>query len=91
MIKFIGTAQGTGFILSKVPAGFNGPVHRHDGLEYLYVIEGSAISNGTLLKTGYGFIAEPGTLHSEFSSPSGATVRRHVHVSGWRRIIASIR
>jgi hypothetical protein len=73
MIKFIGTAKGTGFILSKVPAGFKGPVHRHDGLEYLYVIEGSAISNGTLLKAGCGFIAEPGTLHSEFSSPSGAT------------------
>lgn len=53
-------------------AGFKGPVHRHDGLEYLYVIEGSAISNGVSLKAGCGFIAEPGTLHGEFSSPSGA-------------------
>ena len=73
MLKFIGTAKGTGFILSKVPAGFKGPVHRHDGLEYLYVIEGSVISNGTLLKAGHGYIAGPGTQHSEFSSSSGAT------------------
>ncbi len=73
MLKFIGAAKGTGFILSKVPAGFKGPVHRHDGLEYLYVIDGSVISNGTLLKAGHGYIAEPGTRHEEFLSASGAT------------------
>ena len=73
MLKFIGTAKGTGFILSKVPAGFKGPVHRHDGLEYLYVIDGSVVSNRTLLKAGYGFIAEPGTQHEEFTSATGAT------------------
>ena len=72
MIKLIGSAQGTGFILSKIAPGFSGPVHTHEGLEYLYVIEGSVISNGTLLEAGHGYIAEPGTLHEEFSSPDGA-------------------
>ena len=73
MLKFIGTAKGTGFILSKVPAGFKGPVHSHGGLEYLYVIDGSVISNGTLLRAGHGYIAEPGTRHEEFLSSLGAT------------------
>jgi hypothetical protein len=73
MYKFIGKAKGTGFILSKMPPGCKGPVHKHDELEYLYVIEGSVYSNGRLLEAGYGFIAEPGTVHEEFYSPSGAT------------------
>ena len=73
MLKLIGTAQGTGFILSKIPPGFSGPAHHHDALEYLYVIEGSVISNGKLLEAGHGYIAEPGTQHDEFSSSSGAT------------------
>jgi anti-sigma factor ChrR (cupin superfamily) len=73
MLKFIATAKGTGLILSKVPPGCKGPVHVHEGLEYLYVIEGSVVSNGKRLAAGCGFIAEPGTLHEEFTSSTGAT------------------
>ena len=73
MIKFIGTAEGTGFILSKVPPGCIGPPHYHEGLEYLYVIDGSVVSNGVLLEAGHGYIAESGTEHHEFYSEAGAT------------------
>jgi quercetin dioxygenase-like cupin family protein len=73
MIKLIGTAEGNGFILPKVPPGCIGPPHQHKGLEYLYVIEGSVVSNGTLLEAGHGYIAESGTDHHEFSSETGAT------------------
>lgn len=73
MLKFIATAKGTGLILSKVPPGCKGPVHIHEGLEYLYVIEGSVVSNGKYLEAGCGFIAEAGTLHEEFTSSTGAT------------------
>jgi quercetin dioxygenase-like cupin family protein len=73
MLKLIAIAKGTGLILSKVPPGCKGPVHIHDGLEYLYVIEGSVVSNGKLLEAGCGFIAEAGTLHEEFTSSTGAT------------------
>lgn len=71
-LKFIGTTQGTGFILSEVPAGFEGPAHDHDGFEYMFVVEGSVISNGKLLEAGHGYIAEPGTRHEQFFSPDGA-------------------
>ncbi len=73
MLKIIATAKGTGLILSKVPPGCKGPVHTHDGLECLYVIEGSVVSNGKRLVAGCGFIAETGTLHEEFTSSTGAT------------------
>jgi quercetin dioxygenase-like cupin family protein len=69
-----GYGEVTGFILSKVPPDHKGPIHRHDGLEYLYVIEGSVISNGKLLIAGCGYIAEPGTQHDDFSSSMGATI-----------------
>lgn len=72
-IKQIGMAEGTGMILSRVPPGFSGPPHGHPGLEYLYVIEGSVISNGVTLTAGCGYIAGSGTDHPEFSSPEGAT------------------
>lgn len=72
-IKRIGELEGTGMILSRVPPGFVGPPHVHDGLEYLYVIDGSVVSNGRTLTAGSAYIAGSGTDHPEFRSPNGAT------------------
>ncbi len=71
-IKLIAALGGTGFILTEVPAGFVGPVHHHDGLEYLYVLEGSVVSNGVRVEAGGGYIAAAGTEHDEFRSETGA-------------------
>jgi quercetin dioxygenase-like cupin family protein len=71
-IKQIGTMEGTGMILSRVPPGCEGPAHIHPGLEYLYVIEGSVVSNGIELKAGSAYIAGSGTEHQEFYSETGA-------------------
>ncbi len=41
---------------------------REINAEYFYVVEGFVISNGKLLESDRGYIAEPNTVHSGFRS-----------------------
>jgi uncharacterized cupin superfamily protein len=71
-IKYVGSHEGVGFVLSEVPAACSGPHHIHQDFECVYILEGSVISNGVLYQAGQGFIAGANSEHYEFRSETGA-------------------
>ena len=63
-----------GRYLLRLEPGCVGPLHRHEGWDEFFVIEGSIHdSDGTVLETGDYALYEPGSTHWT-DSPSGATV-----------------
>ena len=74
-MKSMGVADGKTMAMFKFDAGYVGAVHEHvDEPEFTYVLDGSVISNGVLMKVGHGYAVESGTTHSEFRTETGGTV-----------------
>ncbi len=70
-VKDLGTANGTSMQLVRFSPGTTFPVHRHDGPEFVYLIEGSAVQNDQILEAGWGSAAETGTVDENFHSQEG--------------------
>jgi hypothetical protein len=68
-------ANGDGYFLALVEAepGYAGDAHEHAHTEFLYVVDGSLVSQGELLGRGDGYVASVGSLHSQFEAPDVAT------------------
>jgi quercetin dioxygenase-like cupin family protein len=68
-------ANGDGYFLALVEAepGYAGDAHEHAHTEFLYVVDGSLVSQGELLGRGDGYVASVGSIHSQFEAPDGAT------------------
>ena len=63
-----------GRYLLRLEAGCVGPLHKHEGWDEFFVIEGSIVdSDGTVLKAGDYAIYKPGSVHWT-DSPEGVTV-----------------
>ena len=73
-MKTLASAGGRLIAMFKFDAGYEGGTHHHGDAEFTYVIEGDLVSNGVPMAAGHAYAAEAGTDHTEFRSPSGATV-----------------
>jgi hypothetical protein len=63
-----------GRYLLRLEPGCVGPLHKHDGWDEFFVIDGSIVdSDGTVMKTGDYAIYQPGSVHWT-DSPAGVTL-----------------
>ena len=68
-------ANGDGYYLALVEAepGYAGDPHEHAFTEFLFVVEGSLLTQGERLTKGDGYVAAGGSTHEQFGAPDGAT------------------
>lgn len=70
-VKDLGTSDGRSMQLVRFAPGAAFPLHRHEGPEFIYLLEGNAIQEGQPLSAGWTAVAAMGTLDSNFHSPTG--------------------
>jgi anti-sigma factor ChrR (cupin superfamily) len=70
-VKDLGTSNGRSMQLVRFAAGASFPLHQHQGPEFIYLIEGTAIQEGQRLSAGWGAVAATGTTDTNFHSPTG--------------------
>jgi anti-sigma factor ChrR (cupin superfamily) len=70
-VKDLGTADGRSMQLVKFSPGTSFPVHRHEGPEFIYLLEGVAYQEGQKLLPGWAAVAAAGTTDAHFHSPEG--------------------
>lgn len=70
-VKNLGKASGRGLQLVRFEPGAVFPRHAHHGAEFIFLLEGEAIQNGTRLSPGWAAVAEPGTIDEDFRSETG--------------------
>ena len=70
-VKDLGSADGRSMQLVRFAAGASFPLHRHEGPEFIYLLEGVAIQEGESLSAGWAAVAALGTTDSNFHSPAG--------------------
>ena len=70
-VKDLGSADGRSMQLVRFAAGAEFPLHRHEGPEFIYLIEGVAIQGGQTLSAGWASVAAAGTTDANFHSPTG--------------------
>jgi anti-sigma factor ChrR (cupin superfamily) len=70
-VKDLGTADGRSMQLVRFAPGASFPLHRHEGPEFIYLLEGVAIQEGQQLSAGWAAVAAMGTTDSNFHSPTG--------------------
>ena len=67
--------DGDGHYIALVEAnpGYAGDPHEHAHAEFLYVLSGTLQSQGVAIGPGGAYVAEPGSVHEEFTTTEGAT------------------
>jgi anti-sigma factor ChrR (cupin superfamily) len=70
-VKDLGAAEGRSMQLVRFAPGASFPLHRHDGPEFIYLLEGAAVQEGQLLQAGWASVAATGTTDHAFHSPTG--------------------
>jgi anti-sigma factor ChrR (cupin superfamily) len=71
--KALAVADGAYMMLVEAGPGYQGGAHEHAYPEFLYVIEGTLRTQGVELKSGDGYAAAPGSVHTDFATDGGAT------------------
>jgi uncharacterized protein len=68
-------ANGDGFFVALVEAepGYTGEPHEHAYPEFLFVVEGALRTQGREMVAGDAYVAAAGSVHSDFTTESGAT------------------
>jgi anti-sigma factor ChrR (cupin superfamily) len=72
-VKDLGTTDGRSMQLVRFAAGASFPLHRHEGPEFIYLLEGEATQEGQKLQAGWSSVAATGTDDHEFHSTAGCT------------------
>ena len=70
-VKDLGKANGRAMQLVRYAPGASFPLHRHEGPEFIYLLEGEAFQQGQRLSPGWAAVAETGTVDENFHSPKG--------------------
>jgi anti-sigma factor ChrR (cupin superfamily) len=70
-VKDLGSSNGQSMQLVRFAPGATFPLHVHAGPEFIYMIEGSAVQEGQLLRAGWCSVGATGTTDSKFHSPDG--------------------
>lgn len=67
-------AAGDGYYIAVVEAdpGYRGDHHVHEHTEFSVVLDGSFLTQGIELGAGDAYVAEAGSVHSDFEAPRGA-------------------
>jgi quercetin dioxygenase-like cupin family protein len=68
-------ADGDDYYVALVEAdpGYVGDAHEHAYTEFLYVVDGSLLTQGETLAAGSAYVAAAGSVHEQFEAPEGAT------------------
>jgi len=68
-------ANGDGYYVAVVEAdaGYVGHAHEHTSTEFLFVVEGTLLTQGEQLAKGDAYVAAAGSTHEQFGAPDGAT------------------
>lgn len=70
-VKDLGTSDGRSMQLVRFAPGAAFPLHRHQGPEFIYLLEGGAVQEGRQLAAGWASVAAAGTTDAHFHSPQG--------------------
>ena len=73
-MKALGSVGGRAMALFRFEAGYIGDMHVHADAEFVYILEGTAVSEGIRMSAGHAYAAAPGTVHTEFRSESGVVL-----------------
>jgi len=73
-MKALAAADGKMIATFQFQPGYSGDAHHHDEPEFSYILEGSLISQGTLMTAGHAYAAEAGTTHDDFRTETGCTL-----------------
>ena len=68
-------ANGDGYYVALIEAepGYAGDAHEHAFTEFLFVVEGTLLTQGETLTKGDAYVASSGSTHEQFGAPDGAT------------------
>ena len=78
-VKDLGAANGRSMQLVRFAPGASFPLHRHEGPEFIYVLEGIAFQEGQQLSAGWAAVAATGTMDLDFHSPHGLHILNCLH------------
>jgi hypothetical protein len=70
-VKDLGRANGRAMQLVHCPPGTVFPVHRHEGPEFVYILEGELLQNGQRLGRGWASVSAAGTVDADVRSDTG--------------------
>lgn len=73
-MKGLGAAGGRMIATFKFDPGYAGATHHHEEPEFSYILEGTLISQGVLMKVGHAYAVEAGTVHDDFRTDTGCTL-----------------
>jgi quercetin dioxygenase-like cupin family protein len=71
--KVLAIADDYYLTLIEAEPGYKGDPHEHKYPEYLYVLRGAVRTQGVEMTTGDAYAAAPGSVHTDFATPDGAT------------------
>lgn len=71
--KVLATADGYYVVLVEADPGYSGEAHEHQHTEFSYVLEGEVRTQGRTLRPGDGYAAATGSVHTDFTTETGAT------------------
>jgi len=68
-------ASGDGYFVALVEAepGYRGDPHEHAHTEFLFMVDGSLLTQGRTMTKGDAYVAAAGSVHEQFESRDGAT------------------
>jgi anti-sigma factor ChrR (cupin superfamily) len=70
-VKDLGKANGRAMQLVRFPPGTVFPVHKHEGPEFVYILEGEMLQNGKRLGRGWASVSSAGTVDEDVRSDTG--------------------
>lgn len=64
--KILGEADGYTVTFIEAEAGYVGSPHEHTHAEFFFLVDGEIRNQGRTMKTGDGYAAAAGSVHSDF-------------------------
>ena len=71
--KSLGEADGYTVTVIEAEAGYTGSYHEHTNAEFFYLVQGEIRNQGEVMKSGDGYAAAAGSIHSDFEVLSPST------------------
>lgn len=71
--KVLGSADGYTVALVEAQAGYQGTPHEHAHAEFFYLVDGHIRNQSEELKSGDGYAAAAGSMHTDFEAVAPST------------------
>jgi uncharacterized RmlC-like cupin family protein len=72
-VKDLGAANGRAMQLVRFPPDTVFPAHKHEGPEFVYMLDGELIQNGRRLGRGWASVSAAGTIDDDVKTERGCT------------------